>query len=200
VGHLSPRKGFHRIIRNLPHVIETCPEARLAIVGGRGAEEDNSAELEALVRRLDLADQVLFAGAQTPEAVALWLGAADVFVLASDFEGCPNVILEAMACGRPVVATKVGDVERMVPTFAGILFDDPEDDVALAECMLAALMRNWDAQRIRDHVSTRSWDNVARRVTAQWLLAIASFKGETTRASVPSPEGSGPAPAEGSEF
>jgi teichuronic acid biosynthesis glycosyltransferase TuaC len=176
VGHLSPRKGFHRVIRSLPQLVETCPDARLAIVGGRGAEQDNSAELHALVRDLCLADRVLFAGAQAPDDVALWLGAADAFVLASDFEGCPNVILEAMACGRPVVATKVGDVERMVPAFAGILLDDPEDGAALAESMVAALTRDWDTRRIRDHVATQSWDDVARRVAAQWLLAVETFR------------------------
>ena len=77
-----------------------------------------------------------------------------------------------MACGRPVVATKVGDVERMVPSFAGILIDDPEDTTALAEGMLAALTRDWDSRRIRDHVLRQSWDAVAQRVAAQWRLAV----------------------------
>lgn len=175
VGHISPRKGFHRVIRSLPCVLQSCPDARLAIVGGRGAEEDNSAALHALAQRLGLSDRILFVGAKIPDQVALWLGAANVFVLASDFEGCPNVILEAMACGRPVVATQVGDIERMVPSFAGILFDDPDDDVTLAKCMLAALTQEWDARRIRDHVAARSWDDVARRVVVQWLLAVESF-------------------------
>jgi glycosyltransferase involved in cell wall biosynthesis len=177
VGHLSPRKGFHRIIRSLPIVIKSLPDVRLAIIGGKGAEEDNGAELEVLVRRLDLTDRVLFVGSKAPDGVALWLGAADLFILASDFEGCPNVILEAMACGRPIVATKVGDIERMVPEFAGLLVDDPEDDAALAECTILALTRNWDMQRIRNHVSQQSWDTVAGRVATQWLLAV-----ETVRA------------------
>jgi glycosyltransferase involved in cell wall biosynthesis len=81
-----------------------------------------------------------------------------------------------MACGRPVVATKVGDVERMVPPFAGILVDDPEDGVALAESMVAALTRDWDPWRIRAHVSTQSWDEVAQKVIAQWMLAIEAFR------------------------
>jgi teichuronic acid biosynthesis glycosyltransferase TuaC len=178
VGHLSPRKGFHRVIGALPRVLETCPDAALAVVGGRGAEADNSAELAALVRDLGLAAHVRFAGAQTPDGVALWLAAADAFVLASDFEGCPNVVLEAMACGRPVVATKVGDVERMVPPFAGILVDDPEDRTALAESITAALTRGWDARRIRDHVAAQSWDGVAQKVLAQWFAAIDAFCGE----------------------
>ena len=178
VGHISPRKGFHRVIRSLPQVLESCPQARLAIVGGKGAEQDNSAELLALARELGLTDRILFAGAQAPDRVALWLAAADAFVLASDFEGCPNVVLEAMACGRPVIATKVGDIERMVPDFAGILFNDPEDRPALAESMVSALSRNWDAQRIHDHVARRSWDDVAQRVIARWLLAVENFDAE----------------------
>jgi teichuronic acid biosynthesis glycosyltransferase TuaC len=174
VGHISPRKGFQRVIRSLPRVLLSHPEARLVIVGGKGAEEDNSAELRTLVERLALSDRVVFAGAKSPAEVALWLAAADVFVLASDFEGCPNVILEALACGRPVVASKVGDIERMVPGFAGILFADPEDDVALAECLAAALARDWNHRQIRDHVAARSWSDVAERVIAQWRLAVGS--------------------------
>ncbi len=179
VGHLSPRKGFQRIIRALPRVIAGCPDARLAIVGGKGGEADNSAELRALAQELGLADRVLFVGPETPDRVALWLGAADAFVLASDFEGCPNVVLEAMACGRPVIATKVGHVERMVPDFAGILLDDPEDSLALADAALVALARRWDAQRIRKHVAAQSWDDVARRVAAQWQLAKQAFDATT---------------------
>jgi teichuronic acid biosynthesis glycosyltransferase TuaC len=188
VGHISPRKGFHRVIRSLPGVLQSRPDVRLAIVGGKGAEEDNRGALNALARQLGLSEKVLFVGAQTPDQVALWLAAADVFVLASDYEGCPNVVLEAMACGRPVVATKVGDIERMVPTFAGILFDDPEDEVELAEALIAALTREWDAQRIREHLATRSWDDVARRVMVQWLLTLESFGARASGAAVPSPE------------
>jgi teichuronic acid biosynthesis glycosyltransferase TuaC len=175
IGHISPRKGFHRVIRSLPQVLASCPDLRFAIVGGRAAEEDNSAQLRSLARDLGLAARVLFAGAQPPDRVALWLGAADVFVLASDFEGCPNVVLEAMACGRPVVATKVGDIERMVPAFAGVLCDDAEDDAALARSIVAAFGRDWDARQIRDHVATQSWDKVAYRVMPQWRLAVEAF-------------------------
>jgi teichuronic acid biosynthesis glycosyltransferase TuaC len=174
VGHLSPRKGFHRVIRSMPRIIRSCPDARLVVVGGPGAERDNSAELKALVQRLGLADRVLFVGSQTPDRVAQWLGAADIFVLASDFEGCPNVILEAMACGRPIVATKVGDIERMVPEFAGLLVDDPEDEEALATCIIQVLRRDWETGRIRDHVAKESWDGVAKRVLAQWHIAVTS--------------------------
>ncbi len=178
VGHLSPRKGFQRVIRAFPRAIESVPDLRLAIIGGRGREADNSADLRALAGASGLTDRVLFVGAEPPDRVALWLGAADLFVHASDFEGCPNVIMEAMACGRPVVATKVGDVERMVPFFAGILLDDPNDDAALSDAIVAALGRGWDAAAIRNFASMRSWDTVAREVETQWQLAVQSFAGE----------------------
>jgi hypothetical protein len=76
----------------------------------------------------------------------------------------------------------------MVPAFAGVLFNDPEDEVALAECMVAALACDWETERIRDHVSPQSWDDVARRVAAQWLLAIKAFGAEEADGSAASPE------------
>lgn len=180
VGHISPRKGFHHVIKSLATVRRSHADVRLIIVGGKGAEEDNSAALHALVQQLSLSEHVLFVGPKNPDEVAVWLAAANVFVLASHFEGCPNVVLEAMACGRPVVASKVGDIERMVPGFAGVLFDDPEDHLKLAECLNTALDRDWDPQRIRSHVASRSWDEVAVQVLAQWRLAVTSFGRDTT--------------------
>ncbi|MGH7104849.1 MAG: glycosyltransferase [Acetobacteraceae bacterium] len=179
VGHISSRKGFQRVVVSLPRVLQAVPDLNLAIVGGPGAEADNSADLRALVCALGLADRVLFAGAEPPDRVALWLGSADLFVHASDFEGCPNVVMEAMSCGRPVVATKVGDVERMVPPFAGCLLDDPDDDAALSEALLTALQREWDPSAISGWTSRRSWDVVAGEVGAQWQLAAGSLANPT---------------------
>lgn len=172
VGHVSPRKGFQHVIHALPRMIESAPDLRYVIIGGRGAETDNSADLRALVHALGLTDRVQFAGPQPADRVALWIGAADVVVHASEFEGCPNIILEAMACGRPVVATKVGDVERMVPPHAGILLDDPASDVQLAAAVLAALDRPWDPEKISAAGAARSWHAVAREVAVRWHLAV----------------------------
>lgn len=172
VGHLSRRKGFHRVLLALPELFRKFPDLRLAIVGGPGGELDNGPELKALAGELGITERVIFTGAQPPDRVAWWLNAADVVVLASEFEGCPNVVLEAMACGRPVVATKVGHVDQMVPPYAGILLDDPEDLAALARALREALQRTWDPDRIRAHVEPSSWKAVAERVLAQWFCAL----------------------------
>jgi glycosyltransferase involved in cell wall biosynthesis len=173
VGRLSPRKGFQRVIRVLPDLLRRHTRLTFAIVGGGAVDEDNRKALERLVAALGLGEHVIFAGARPPDDVALWLNAADVAVLPSDAEGCPNVVLEALACGRPVVATRVGHVDRMVPSFAGVLFTDPEDRAALFEALSEALAREWDEARIRDHASQHTWEGVARSVVIEWRRALA---------------------------
>lgn len=172
VGHLSPRKGFQRVIRILPRLAEHHPDVTFAIVGGTGAETYNQPELQRLAYDVGMANRVRFVGACSPDDVANWLCAADLFVLPSDFEACPNVIWEALACGRPVVATRVGHVEYMVPPFAGILFDDPEDAEQLLEALCNATKRTWNAELIRAHAVAHAWDKIAERISAIWQSAL----------------------------
>jgi len=172
VGRLIPSKGFDRIIRVLPNLLRDTPELHLTIVGGNPVgEKGNITALKRITASLGLSDRVTFTGEQSPEIVATWLNAADLFVLASDMEGCPNVDWEALACGRPVVATRVGEIERMVPTFGGLLFDDPDDSAALQACVHEALNTKWDTDAIRTYAAAHSWTDVAQRVMEQWRLA-----------------------------
>ncbi|WP_374661044.1 glycosyltransferase family 4 protein [Inhella sp.] len=106
VGHLVELKGHHLVIEMLVH----RAEARLVIVGS-GAERG---ALEALARRLNVAERVHFAGQQPSEALKTWFSAADALVLASSREGWANVLLESMACGTPVVATAVNGTPEVV--------------------------------------------------------------------------------------
>jgi glycosyltransferase involved in cell wall biosynthesis len=171
VGHISPRKGFQRVLRVLPDLVAEVPDLRFAIVGGPGAEANNEAELRALAAHPALEGRVIFAGATPPERVATWLNAADLFVLASDHEGCPNVVWEAQACGQPVVAAKVGEVERMVPAFAGHLFDHADDLPALRAALAAGFAARHDRAAIRAWAERHGWDGVASRVIEEWTEA-----------------------------
>jgi len=183
VGHLSPRKGFHRVLTVLPELLQVYPDLTFAIVGGPGAERDNAAALHATADAPPLRGRVVFAGAQPPTAVRHWLNAADVFVLASDYEGCPNAVWEAMGCGRPVVVSKVGEVERMVPPFAGLLFDDPNDSASLARCLRDAFSGEWRSEQIREYAAAHTWERVASQVFAEWSRAVSSHNhrpGEAT--------------------
>ncbi|HEY0833312.1 MAG TPA: glycosyltransferase [Azospirillum sp.] len=176
VGHLSMRKGFHRLIAVLPRLLDRFPDLALAIVGGPGAEGDARARLERRAAELGVSGRVLFAGAQPPDGVAAWLAAGDLFALATDYEGCPNVVWEAMACARPVVVTRVGHVAHMVPPFAGLLCDRPDDADEWTRRIADALDRDWDRARIRRHAEAHTWDRVADRVLREWRLAVADHQ------------------------
>ena len=106
VGHLIMRKGHHHAVGMLPHL----PEWRLVIVG----EGPERARLEALAEKLGVADRLHMVGAQPHAALGRYYGAADVLVLASSREGWANVLLEAMACGTPVVASNIAGNDEVV--------------------------------------------------------------------------------------
>jgi teichuronic acid biosynthesis glycosyltransferase TuaC len=172
VGHLSPRKGFHRVLAVLPELLREFPDLTFAVVGGTEDGGGYEAELRQVAEQHGVAGHVVFAGPKPPDEVALFLNAADLFVLASAREGCPNVVWEAQACGRPVVATRVGEVDRMVPEYAGVLCDQGEDG-ELRRCLAEALRRTWDSDRIRGNAARHTWDEAAARLVHEWQAAVA---------------------------
>jgi glycosyltransferase involved in cell wall biosynthesis len=91
--------------------------------------------------------------------VAVWMAAADLVTLPSYMEGCPNVVLEALACGRSVVATNVGGIPEILSNECGCLVP-PREPAMLAEALASVLDRTWDAEAISAHGS-RSWETVA---------------------------------------
>src|SRR5262245_26341099 len=86
----SRRKGFQRVLRVNPALLPDFPRSAFRRDCGPGSERDNGPELERQVRALGLDGRVMLIGARPPKAVALWLGAADLFVLASDRRVAPT--------------------------------------------------------------------------------------------------------------
>ena len=106
VGNLVGNKGHHLVIE----AIARLPEFQL-VIAGQGPERG---ALEALVRQLGVAARVTFSGQVAQKDLPSYYSAADILVLASEREGWPNVLLESMACGTPVVATNVGGVPEII--------------------------------------------------------------------------------------
>lgn len=166
VGGLVKRKGFHRIIRHLPQLQNSVNPILFLIVGGGSVEGDYSKELQAQVQDYHLESVVRFEGQQPPEKLPWYYSAADLFVLATANEGWPNVIVESLACGAPVVATDVGGVKEII-THDYLGFTVPfGDSVALYCAMEKGLKKKWDRDRITAYGQNRSWGNVADEVLA----------------------------------
>ena len=157
-GTLVERKGFHRVIECLPGLLALHPMLHFVIVGGAGPEGDMAARLKALVRTLGLDDRVHFLGPLPNDRLKVPLSAADVFVLATSYEGWANVFLEAMACGLPVVTTDVGGNAQVVNDRSLGRIVPYGDQQRLQEAIHEALCTPWDRQLIRAYAESNSWD------------------------------------------
>jgi glycosyltransferase involved in cell wall biosynthesis len=171
VGHLVPPKGFHRVIGVLPALLDEFDVEYVVVGGDAPGAEGYRGTLRRVAREAGVGDRVHLVGAEPPERVAGYLRAADALVLDSDREGCPNVVWEAMASGRPVVAASVGAVGEMVDEAAGIVYSrrDPRDTAQLSDALRRALRRSWDAAAVRRGVDGRSWGAVGEAVAGRWI-------------------------------
>jgi glycosyltransferase involved in cell wall biosynthesis len=129
VGRLQPQKNQALAIRSFAKVHAKHPHTVLEIVG----EAELRGELERLVSELGLSDCVFLTG-QT-DNVKEKLNSADVFLQSSDFEGLPVSVLEAMACGLPIISTKAGGTVDIVTEENGILVD-VRDEQGLVRAMM----------------------------------------------------------------
>jgi teichuronic acid biosynthesis glycosyltransferase TuaC len=155
VGWLAPTKGLRELIDATIRLVPTRPRLQLVCIG----EGALRAELEATVGQAGIASRVRFLGHRTPSEIARWLAAANLFCLPSYAEGCPNAVIEALACGRPVIATHVGGIPELVDSSSGILVP-PGDGAALAQALDQGFDRHWDESGI-SIASRRGWDHVA---------------------------------------
>jgi glycosyltransferase involved in cell wall biosynthesis len=174
VGTLVERKGFHRVIACLPALLARHPKLHYLIVGGSGPEGDITAMLKRQVAELGLTDHVSFLGAIPPERLREAYSAADVFVLATSYEGWANVFLEAMACGLPVVTTLVGGNSEVVSTADLGVLVPLGDQAALTSALDQALHRHWDRDQIRAYAQRNSWENRISTLAAEFVAVVQS--------------------------
>ncbi|MBK9607621.1 MAG: glycosyltransferase [Betaproteobacteria bacterium] len=165
VGNLKVTKGCVDLMEAF--VVLAAEDARVMLVFIGDGEA--RAQLDALASRAGLGGRVRMLGKCTHAELPAWFSAADLLCLPSHNEGVPNVVLEAMACGVPVVATRVGGVPEVLPDFAGELVD-LADPSALVAALKRALQHDWNAARIVEHAQQFSWDaNITR--LQDWLGA-----------------------------
>jgi glycosyltransferase involved in cell wall biosynthesis len=167
VARLVPIKNVPLLIDALAVLRPHVPAAHLLIVGDGPA----GAALRARAIALDLADAVTFAGSVPHERTPAFYRGADVFALSSDFDNSPNAVLEAMACGLPVVATDVGGVREFVDRAGGALVP-PGDAAALARALEAYLVQPDRARAAGAHNRLRVSAEFSWRASTRQLLAV----------------------------
>ena len=154
VGNLTPVKGHDLVIEALP----SLPDKSLVVVGA--GPLDN--ELRKLARRIGVAARVRFLGTLSQKELAQVYAAADILVLASSREGWANVLLEAMACGTPVVASNVWGTPEVVTTPAvGELMDD-RSPTAIVRAVERLLARRPSRSAIRAYAECFDWEATTR--------------------------------------
>jgi len=165
VGRLEPVKGLDTLLRALSQL----PSSVLLLVVG-GDEGDNAGRqcLRELARNLGVEGQVAFRPAVPHEMLPLWYNAADVCVIPSHYESFGMVALEAMACGVPVVASRVGGLqETVIDGATGLLVWPPRPDVLaprLAALLEDEALRRRLGQEARRRAQAYHWEAVATQV------------------------------------
>lgn len=164
IGRLIPRKGFHRVVQALPLVRELAQVPFEVEVVGTGAHR---AELDALAEKLHVSDLIHYVGMVPYDKLEKSYQYADIFVLTSLSEGMPSVILEAMGCGLPIIASDVGGNNEIVHEGQnGYLI--PGDDVnLLADRMVTLIndvhLRHTMGIKSREMALTYDWNTIMGR-------------------------------------
>jgi teichuronic acid biosynthesis glycosyltransferase TuaC len=164
VSALVPLKGIDRLIDAMALISDQ--QMRLLIIG-QGSERE---ALQARIAQHNLTERVTLVGAKPQAELGDWYAAADLFCLASHREGCPNVVVEALACGTSVVASDVGGISELVTDerFGYLVPANETNAAGFAQRMVMALQRNWSREEIAAHGGARGWPVVADDLLNYW--------------------------------
>jgi len=168
IGRMDLKKGLLELVEAAAALHVNHPRLQVYMIG----EGPDRVAVDAAISGHNAADYVHSLPACSSDDVAGWMTAADVVTLPSYMEGCPNVVLEALACGRPVVATRVGGIPEIMSDECGRLVA-PRDPAALAAGIDAVLHHMWDASSLALHWS-RSWNTVAAELFEVFQFVVTS--------------------------
>ncbi len=172
VGRMDVRKGLRELVAAAAALGKQRPRLRVYLVG----EGPDKPLILSAIQASNAGEYIHALPGCAFDDVAVWMAAADLVTLPSYMEGCPNVVLEALASGRPVVATNAGGTPEILSEECGRLAP-PRDSAALAQALAAVLDKSWDAQAISARGS-RSWETVAAELLEVFQLVASTQEGK----------------------
>jgi D-inositol-3-phosphate glycosyltransferase len=178
VGRIEPLKGIDKLLVATTYLRRRLG-VHLVIVGGDDHSHSEMERLRRLSRKLNIEDSVTFAGTIRQEDLAHYYSAADVCIIPSYYESFGLVALESLACGTPVVATRVGGMESVVGQGeTGYVVKD-NAPFRMADRIAALLSKpNTGAKAacsIRSTVARFSWPNIAEAIIEQYKIVLRHY-------------------------
>ncbi len=165
VGHIERHKGSFDLVRAFAILSKARKDVSLVMVGDGAAVADCRKLAEAL------GVHVSFVGPKPHDEVPRWIAACDTFTLPSWNEGMPNVVIEALACGRRVVATRVGGTPDVVTSDTLGALVPPRDPPALAAALEASVSHAYDPVVVSSTLSALDWGQSAQSLHASLAAA-----------------------------
>ncbi|MDX2165624.1 MAG: glycosyltransferase [Deltaproteobacteria bacterium] len=175
VANLLADKGQHVLVEALARLGGGDGAPQLVLIGSdRSPRQAYRRRLERLIATHGLGARVRLLGGLDQALLPQWYRAADLLVLATFREGAPNVVREALACGTPVVASRVGGVPELIPSDDLGILVAPGDSAALARSLASGLRREWDRPAIAARVAGRDWQSAGDVVAAELARLVAA--------------------------
>jgi glycosyltransferase involved in cell wall biosynthesis len=161
IAALVPHKGQRHLVEAAALVVRQVPDARFVIAG----EGELRTHLEAQIKHLGLEKHVLLTGFR-PDVLSL-LKAFDIFVMSSVTEGLGTSLLDAMACGKPIVATRAGGIPEVVVDGETGFLVPPRDHHAMAD----AIVRLLQDPALRERMGAAGLTRVRKRFTSEVMVS-----------------------------
>jgi len=184
VGRIVPLKGIDNVLKAMTH-LERKRRTKLVVIGGEEHSQAEMQRLKSLSRSLKIHESVIFLGLVKQEMLPFFYSAADLSVVPSYHESFGLVVLESLACGTPVVATKVGCAESVIrngETGYVVIDNDPcrlADKIAR---LLSTSNGNKDfVGSVRASVTKYSWSNITEAIIEEYRSVLRDFSAKACK-------------------
>ena len=168
VGNLVDVKGHSFLLDAMTSVSKQQSDILLVIIGSGPLSES----LRRKTRKLELEKNVMFVGGKKHIEIPIWMNASDVFIMPSLKESFGVVLIESLACGKPVVGTRVGGIPEIISQDNVGIKVEPANPSCLADGILSALNKRWSQSEILNFASQYSWNKIINKILAVYRKVI----------------------------